>query len=68
MEGALREAKYDVEDGELRWFAQNESSLPVAKAVQNMRLLDKLEELDDVQSVSSNLDITDEVAMAFDSE
>jgi len=68
VEGALREAKYDVEDGELRWFAQNESSLPVAKAVQNMRLLDKLEELDDVQSVSSNLDITDEVAMAFDSE
>ena len=39
-----------------------------SKAVQNMRLLDKLEELDDVQSVSSNLDITDEVAMAYDSE
>jgi YebC/PmpR family DNA-binding regulatory protein len=66
VESALRENGYKVEDGELRWFAQNETILPVSKAVQNMRLLERLEELDDVQSVSSNLEITEEVALAYD--
>lgn len=66
VEGALRESNYDVEDGELRWFAQNETSLPVEKAMQNLRLQERLEELDDVESVSSNLEISEEVAMAYD--
>ncbi|MCA9883997.1 MAG: YebC/PmpR family DNA-binding transcriptional regulator [Anaerolineae bacterium] len=66
VERALREAKYKVEDGELRWFAQNETALPVEKAMQNMRLLERLEDLDDVESVSSNLEISEEVAMAYD--
>jgi transcriptional/translational regulatory protein YebC/TACO1 len=32
----------------------------------NMRLMNELEELDDVQSVASNLQITDEVIAAFE--
>jgi len=31
-----------------------------------MRLLEKLEDLDDVQNVYSNLDISDDVAAQFD--
>jgi transcriptional/translational regulatory protein YebC/TACO1 len=34
-------------------------------AEQALRLIDKLEELDDVQNVYSNLDVSDEVAAAL---
>lgn len=36
-------------------------------AIQTMRLMEKLEDLDDVQKVYSNLDITDELVGKFDS-
>jgi YebC/PmpR family DNA-binding regulatory protein len=63
----LIQAGYTVEESELRWEPQNETELPVDKAIRNMKLLDQLEELDDVQSVSSNLTITDEIVAAFES-
>jgi len=67
VEQALTEAGYEFEDSELRWFPQNEIEIPTNKAVQNMRLMEHLEESDDVQSVASNLNITDEVIAAFES-
>ena len=67
VEQALTEAGYELEDSELRWFPQNEMAVPTKKAVQNMRLMEQLEESDDVQSVSSNLSITDDVIAAFES-
>lgn len=67
VEQALTEAGYEFEDSELRWFPQNEIQIPTKKAVQNMRLMEQLEESDDVQTVSSNLSITDEVVAAFES-
>ena len=66
VEEALSGAGFNVEDSELRWEAQNETELPLDKAMQNMRLMEKLEELDDVQSVASNLMITEEIANAFE--
>ncbi len=66
VEQALSDAGYTVEDSELRWEAQNETELPLDKAMQNMRLIEKLEELDDIQSVASNLMITEEMAEAFE--
>ncbi len=66
VEKALTEAGYEVEESELRWEPKNETELGVDKAVQNMRLLDQLEELDDVQSVASNLMVTDEVIAALE--
>lgn len=66
VEGALTGAGYEVEDSELRWEAKNETALPVDKAMQNMRLMSDLEDLDDVRSVASNLQITDEVIEAFE--
>ncbi|MBZ0299453.1 MAG: YebC/PmpR family DNA-binding transcriptional regulator [Anaerolineae bacterium] len=66
VEKALEEAGYEISEAELRWEATNETDLPIDKAMQNMRLLERLEELDDVQSVSSNLMITEDLAAAFE--
>ena len=66
VENALIAAGYEIEDAELRWEAKNEVELPVDKSMANMRLMNELEELDDVQSVASNLQITDEVLAAFE--
>ncbi|MCY3866582.1 MAG: YebC/PmpR family DNA-binding transcriptional regulator [Chloroflexi bacterium] len=67
VEQALTEAGYELEDRELRWFPQNEVQVPMGKALQNLRLMEQLEEADDVQTVSSNLNITDEALAAFGS-
>ena len=67
VEQALTDAGYELEDSELRWFPQNEVEVPAGKALQNMRLMEQLEDADDVQTVSSNLNITDEVLAAFGS-
>jgi YebC/PmpR family DNA-binding regulatory protein len=68
VEDALTEAGFDIEDAELRWEANNETDVPLEKALQNMRMQENLEELDDVQTVSSNLLITDELVTAFEAE
>jgi YebC/PmpR family DNA-binding regulatory protein len=66
VEQALIDAKYVVDEAELRWEAKNESEVSIEKSVQNMRLMEQLEELDDIQSVASNLAITDEVLAALE--
>jgi YebC/PmpR family DNA-binding regulatory protein len=66
VETSLTQIGYEVEESELRWEPSNESEVPLEKALQNMRLTEELEELDDVQSVSSNLLITDEIVSAFE--
>jgi transcriptional/translational regulatory protein YebC/TACO1 len=65
VEATLSGAGYEVEDSELRWIAKNETELQTEKAVQNMRLMEQLEELDDVETVATNLQITDAIAEAF---
>jgi YebC/PmpR family DNA-binding regulatory protein len=66
VESALSGAGYAIEEAELRWEAKNEVQLPIEKAMANLKLMNELEELDDVQSVSSNLQITDEAISAFE--
>lgn len=67
VESALSDAGYAFEDSELRWFPQNEIDVSKGKALQNMRLMEQLEESDDVQTVASNLNITDAVLAAYES-
>ena len=67
VEQALTQAGYEFDECELRWFPQNELDIPKGKALQNLRLMEQLEESDDVQTVASNLSITDEVLAAFES-
>ncbi|MDZ4770599.1 MAG: YebC/PmpR family DNA-binding transcriptional regulator [Chloroflexota bacterium] len=66
VESALTAAGYAISDSSLKWVAKIESEIGAEKAVQNMRLMSDLEELDDVQSVASNLAITDAVMEAFE--
>ncbi|MBL8154788.1 MAG: YebC/PmpR family DNA-binding transcriptional regulator [Anaerolineae bacterium] len=66
VESALTAAGYTFDEAELRWVAKNESEVPVEKAVQNMKLMEQLEELDDIQGVASNLSITDDVIAALE--
>ncbi len=44
----------------LRWLPKTELSLPADKTVQVARLIEELEELDDIQEVTSNLELSDE--------
>ena len=67
VESALAQAGYEFDDSELRWFPQNELDIPKGKALQNMRLMEQLEESDDVQTVASNLNITDAELAAYES-
>ncbi|RMF76973.1 MAG: YebC/PmpR family DNA-binding transcriptional regulator [Chloroflexi bacterium] len=65
---ALSDAGYEIAESALRWEPQNETELPVESGLKNLRLTDALEALDDVQTVSSNLMMTDDVIAAFESE
>lgn len=67
VEQALDEAGYEIDESELRWEPQNETEQALDIAVKNMRILDQLEELDDVQSVASNLLVTDDLVAALES-
>lgn len=66
VESALEGAGYEVEESELRWEPQNETEVPLPKALTNLRIIEQLEELDDVDSVASSLRITDEIAAAYE--
>ena len=66
VEQALKGAGYQRAESELRWIAKNETEVGAEKAAQNLRLQTELEDLDDVQSVASNLLITDEALEAFE--
>ncbi len=66
VEAALTAAGYTVDESQLRWIAKNETEVPIEKAVANMKIMNDIEELDDVQSVASNLAISDDVIAAFE--
>lgn len=62
----LSDQGYTMRESELRWEPKNEIEVSVDSAVKNIRIIEKLEDLDDVQSVSSNLKITGEIASAYE--
>lgn len=59
---ALSQKFGDPVRSELTWKPKTLTELEGDKAVQAMKMVEALEDLDDVQSVSTNLDISDEVA------
>ncbi|MDZ4669612.1 MAG: YebC/PmpR family DNA-binding transcriptional regulator [Phototrophicales bacterium] len=63
---ALADAGYDTDESELQWKPQNETQVSTDKAIANLKLIEMLEDLDDTQSVATNLMITDDVAMAYE--
>jgi len=66
VEQALIGAGYQVGDAELRWIPKNESEVSTERAVQNLKLQENLEELDDVQGVAHNLLINDAAIAALE--
>src|SRR3712207_6693606 len=58
---ALHEAGIEFENAEITMQPQNSIELDAATAKQTLRLIDALEENDDVQEVYANFDISDEV-------
>ena len=62
---SLKEAGIPVTQAELIQVPQNETALDPKSAVQVLKLIASLEELDDVSSVSSNLEMTEEAVAAF---
>jgi len=63
---ALQESGLHIESAELSMVPKSTVSLGEKETVQNMNLIDALEELDDVQQVYSNLDISDEVMTKYE--
>ncbi len=63
---ALQEQGIAVESAELSKLPKTTVSLGDKEALQALRLLDKLEELDDVQRVHSNAEFPDEVLQAYE--
>jgi YebC/PmpR family DNA-binding regulatory protein len=61
VEQALNKAGYKITDSKLTWVPKNEVELPRDQAMQIVRLHERLDELDDVQNVSNNLSLSDEV-------
>ena len=63
---ALEAAGIETKGAELTMRARNETELDVSDARKVMRLVDGLEELDDVQEVYHNMAMTEEIAAALD--
>lgn len=54
------EKKYTVEDSEITMIAENMTKVPEEKVNSFIKMIDMLEDLDDVQNVYSNADIDDD--------
>ncbi len=63
---ALEEAGFPVEEARLDWVPQTAIDLPADAALKVMGLIENLEDLDDTQTVYSNLDVTDELMASFE--
>ncbi len=62
----LEKRKIPVETAEITWVAKTPGRVSNEDAVSTLKLMEAFEELDDVQKVISNLDISDEVMEQFE--
>jgi YebC/PmpR family DNA-binding regulatory protein len=61
VRASLERAGVPIESGDLAMVARQSVAVDAARARQNLRLVENLEELEDVQRVTSNLELTDEI-------
>jgi len=57
----LKEASIQPQEAELRMIPNNETELEIDETVQVLKVIEALEDLDDVQRVFSNLRLTDQI-------
>jgi YebC/PmpR family DNA-binding regulatory protein len=65
---ALQDAGINVETAELSMLPKQTMQLDEKETLQVMNVIDALEELDDVQQVFSNLEISDEILSKYEAE
>ncbi|WP_139653623.1 YebC/PmpR family DNA-binding transcriptional regulator [Raoultibacter phocaeensis] len=65
---ALEESGLETKGAELIMEATTPTEVSISDAKKVMRLIDKFEELEDIQNVYHSMDVTDEIAAALDSE
>jgi YebC/PmpR family DNA-binding regulatory protein len=63
----LEQNKVPIESAQLMMLAKTPMSLDEKTSLQTLKLLDKLEELDEVQSVTANVDFTDDIIEKYQS-
>ncbi len=63
---ALNGAGVQIDEARLEWVPKTPLALEPDDAVKVMGLIEDLEDLEDTQTVYSNLDVTDELMMTFD--
>ena len=68
VEEALINASLKVSNAQLSWIPQSTVSLDEKQTLQTMKLIEALEDLDDVQQVFSNLDISDELMAKYEAQ
>ena len=68
VKAALEEQGIETKGSELTMVANTPATVTVDEARKVMRLIDRLEELEDLQNVYHTMDITDEIAEALDAE
>lgn len=64
----LQKRNIPIEDAQVTLVAKNLAAVSAEDAAKTMQLIENLEELDDVQKVISNLDITDEALAEFEKQ
>jgi len=66
LSDALKQAGFEVDEAGLRYLPKQEISLNIEKTLKVMNAIDAIEELDDVQDVYSNLDISEEALASLE--
>jgi YebC/PmpR family DNA-binding regulatory protein len=66
LRDAIEKRKQPIASAELAWIAKTPAQVSDEQAVSTMKLMESLEEYDDVQKVFSNLDITDAVMAKYE--
>ncbi len=66
LRDALQKRKLPVASAEIAWIAKTPAEVNDDQAVQTMKLMESLEEQDDVQKVFTNLDISDTQLAKFE--
>jgi YebC/PmpR family DNA-binding regulatory protein len=68
MQTKLEELEIEIENSELQRIPNNTKKISTEQAEKVLKLLDLLEENDDVQQVFHNMELTEEILNAMDSE
>jgi YebC/PmpR family DNA-binding regulatory protein len=68
MQTKLEELEIEIENSELQRIPNNTKKISAEEAEKVLKLLDLLEENDDVQQVFHNMELTEEILNAMDSE